>query len=734
MLGQVTSGLGSGSGSSGGRGPPPRPSEFDPRSSSSSSSNRNNAQQQPASRKKRAGGSETKPNSAAAAAQGGSSSMAASGSKSKKSKHHHKSERSPPPLIQGGTPPPYAYAQAPDGSLVPVNADGIPLDGSLTSHGINSAGLPLPISVSGGPAQVPLATLSEVAFFDRVKKHIDDRPTYLEFLKLLNLFTQDIINVRTLVDRAALFIGGHTELFSTFKQLCGWDQGTHGWLENDEPVVENVPALRREKVDLSLCKAFGPSYRKLPRSEVNLSCSGRDPMCWEVLNDTWVSHPTWASEGESFNPHKKNVYEDALYRSEEERHEYDYHIEANLRTIALLEPIAARISGMDPEERLSFRLKPGLGGQSKSIYQRVVKKVYGREHSKEVIEALHDNPAVAVPVVLARLKSKDEEWKRAQREWNKVWREVDARNYYKSLDHQGVNFKATDRKAITSRALVGEIESARTSQQNRRLRIDPSLPRINGRYQLAYALENKDTLADGMKLIISFLDRSTFGKNDAERVETFLRRFIPLLLDIDPNAAPGSVIGAEINGSWEDLMKSNPPGVNALFGEDDDDDEEEDDEDNGSEAGDSSNNGSSTPTSSSNGGKKASKKAADLRRQLLKTQAQASATTTITSDTDMNEVIADGSDNASLLKEAERKDKEDEERANDPEGTWIHSDPEVALDSRTGEKVFALPVNGENDGNKSKSANFFCNTQFYTFVRLLQVSRANEFHMVRASL
>lgn len=622
----------------------------------------------------------------------------------------------------GGTPPPYAYAQAPDGSLVPVNADGIPLDGTLTQSGLvgGNAGLPLPVSVSGGPAQVPLATLSEVAFFDRVKKHIDDRPTYLEFLKLLNLFTQDIINVRTLVDRAALFIGGHTELFSTFKQLCGWDQGTHGWLENDEPVVENVPALRREKVDLSLCKAFGPSYRKLPRSEVNLSCSGRDPMCWEVLNDTWVSHPTWASEGESFNPHKKNVYEDALYRSEEERHEYDYHIEANLRTIALLEPIAARISGMDAEERLSFRLKPGLGGQSKSIYQRVVKKVYGREHSKEVIEALHDNPAVAVPVVLARLKSKDEEWKRAQREWNKVWREVDARNYYKSLDHQGVNFKATDRKAITSRALVGEIESARTSQQNRRLRIDPSLPRINGRYQLAYAIENKDTLADGMKLIISFLDRSTFGKTDAERVETFLRKFVPLLLDVDPNAASGSVLGAEVNGSWEDLMKSNPPGLNA-FGEEEDEDEDEDEDENGSEGGESgSASGSSSPNPSS--GKKASKKA-DLRRQLLRTQAHASAAATTGGEAEMAEG-AEGSD-AALLREAERKDREYEEKGNDPEGTWIHSDPEVALDSRTGERISALPnaaAEGQ-EGQKPKSANFFCNTQFYTFVRLLQVSR-----------
>jgi paired amphipathic helix protein Sin3a len=135
-----------------------------------------------------------------------------------------------------------------------------------------------------------------------------------------------------------------------------------------------------------------------------------------------VSQPSFASD-EGFVANRKNPYEEALHRSEEERHEYDYHIEANLRTITLLEPIAARIAVMDPEERAVFRLKPGLGNQNKSIYQRVLKRIYGKEQGLEVIQALHENPCVAVPIVLARMKQKDEEWKRALREWNRVWRE-----------------------------------------------------------------------------------------------------------------------------------------------------------------------------------------------------------------------------------------------------------------------------------------------------------------------
>lgn len=137
-------------------------------------------------------------------------------------------------------------------------------------------------------------------------------------------------------------------------------------------------------------------------------------MCWEVLNDQWASHPTWASEDSGFVGHKKNQYEEMLHRIEEERHDYDFNIEANLRTIQLLEPIAQRIASMSQEEQENFKLGPGLGGQSRTIYQRVIKKVYDKELGLEIIKEMHERPALVVPIVLRRLKQKDEEWRLAQ--------------------------------------------------------------------------------------------------------------------------------------------------------------------------------------------------------------------------------------------------------------------------------------------------------------------------------
>ncbi len=90
-------------------------------------------------------------------------------------------------------------------------------------------------------------------------------------------------------------------------------------------------------------------------------------------------------------------------------------IEANQHTIALLEPIERKIlyKMSSAEEKAKFKLEPGLGGKS-MIYQRVIKRVYDFDKGADVIDALHNNPATVVPVVLKRLKQKDEEWKRAR--------------------------------------------------------------------------------------------------------------------------------------------------------------------------------------------------------------------------------------------------------------------------------------------------------------------------------
>ncbi len=278
--------------------------------------------------------------------------------------------------------------------------------------------------------------------------------------------------------------------------------------------------------------------------EIRLACSGRDELCRSVLNDKWVSHPTWASEEAGFVAHKKNSFEEALHKSEEERHEYHVLIEGLARTIAVLEPIYNRIEEMSNEERVTFRLKPDLGGTCRAIYQRTIKRIYGKENFNELWQNLQECPAVAVPVVLTRLKAKDEEWRRLQREFARTWREVDSKNFYKSLDHQGITFKANDKRNITAKHFMGDIEATKGQQLETWEREGKkSFAHGSVGHQLEYSFHDTGVMLDALKMIYSFLDHSQGHYSPQERrsVERFLRAFIPLLCMYPP---------AEFNVAW----------------------------------------------------------------------------------------------------------------------------------------------------------------------------------------
>ena len=52
----------------------------------------------------------------------------------------------------------------------------------------------------------------------------------------------------------------------------------------------------------------------------------------QVLNDTWVSFPSW-SEDSQFVSSRKTQYEENIYRTEDERFEFDVVLETNRDTI-----------------------------------------------------------------------------------------------------------------------------------------------------------------------------------------------------------------------------------------------------------------------------------------------------------------------------------------------------------------------------------------------------------------
>ncbi|ORY05687.1 hypothetical protein BCR34DRAFT_571812 [Clohesyomyces aquaticus] len=390
-----------------------------------------------------------------------------------------------------------------------VVPDGPPVSPTLTPA------LPGPLA----PTITTTPNQEELAFFDRVKKHIGNKSTMNEFLKLCNLFSQDLIDRQLLLYRANTYIGNNTELFTWFRRFLG---------DEDEPVSHTRPKTVNNRVSLSNCRSLGPSYRLLPKRERERQCSGRDELCRSVLNDEWASHPTWASEDSGFVAHRKNQYEEGLHRIEEERHDYDFNIEACTRTIQQLEPIASQLLTMKGEDRLNFVLPPALGGQSETIYKRVIMKIYGREKGKDVITELFQMPWNVIPVLLNRLKSRLEDWKAAQREWEKVWREQTQKIFWKSLDHQSLLTKQADKRQFQQRSLQNEIH-VRYEEMKRKSEINDQ-PQPEWLFE--WSFKDEDILFDATRLIITAADAT--NNIDHSRVVSFIKEFVPLFFGIEP--------------------------------------------------------------------------------------------------------------------------------------------------------------------------------------------------------
>ncbi|XP_068090261.1 paired amphipathic helix protein Sin3b [Hyperolius riggenbachi] len=364
-------------------------------------------------------------------------------------------------------------------------------------------------------------TLQEFSFFNKVRRVLKSQEVYENFLRCIALFNQELVSGSELLQLVTPFLGKFPELFAQFKSFLGVKE-----LSFTSPVTgdRSNEGIGRE-IDYASCKRIGSSYRALPKTYQQPKCSGRTAVCKEVLNDTWVSFPAW-SEDSTFVSSKKTPYEEQLHRCEDERFELDVVLETNLATIRVLESVQKKLSRMSADDQEKFRLDDCLGGTSEVIQRRAIYRIYG-DKAPDIIESLKKNPVTAVPVVLKRLKAKEEEWREAQQGFNKTWREQYERAYLKSLDHQAVNFKQNDTKALRSKSLLNEIESVYDEHQEQH---PDGRPNTSSSPHLIYTYEDWQILEDAASLVSYYVKRQpAIQKEDKDTIRQILHQFIPEL-------------------------------------------------------------------------------------------------------------------------------------------------------------------------------------------------------------
>lgn len=304
-----------------------------------------------------------------------------------------------------------------------------------------------------------------------------DDTDWTEFLKCLDLFSNEILGRDELLELVQDLFEAHDgfDLMDAFKDLVY----RRGKLE--PPPRDAMPTLGLSEINFQSAKMCTPSYRELPKDYQGTACSGRNAVEEAVLNDTWASVPVGSEDSNNFKHMRRNPNEEQLFKMEDERFELDMLIDSVAAVIARLEPVeeeiealratagsalgrtlaaSAEASGDTSLPRFQFRLDRRTLGP---LHLSTVSRLYG-DHGPEVVDLLRKNPAVAIPVVLKRLRQKEEEWCAAREEATSGWKELAQKHFHKSLDHRTHHFRREDKRQTSNRALLQEIKDRKVEE------------------------------------------------------------------------------------------------------------------------------------------------------------------------------------------------------------------------------------------------------------------------------
>ncbi|KAJ0244664.1 Paired amphipathic helix protein Sin3-like 1 [Hirschfeldia incana] len=406
-------------------------------------------------------------------------------------------------------------------------------------------------------------------FCEKVKARLCSQDDYQTFLKCLNLFSNGITERKELQNLVSDLLGKFPDLMDEFSQFFERCESIDGFqhlagvmskksfsseeqasmsMEVEEKEREHKPDLEVvneteqykeeyvgksiQELDLSNCECCTPSYRLLPPDYPVRTASQRSDLGAEVLNDRWVS-VTSGSEDYSFKHMRKNPYEEVLFRCEDDRFELDMLLES----VSSAARSAENLLNVITEKKITFSDSFRIEDHFTALNLRCIERLYG-EHGLDVIDILHKNPTTALPVILTRLKQKQDEWKKCRDDFDRIWAKVYAKNHYKSLDHRSFYFKQQDSKNSSAKSLVAEIKELKEKSQNE----DDILLSISAGYRqpinpnLDYEYFSRDIHEDLYKLVHFSCEELCSTKEQLSKVLRLWENFVEPVLGLPPRA------------------------------------------------------------------------------------------------------------------------------------------------------------------------------------------------------
>ncbi|VDM54336.1 unnamed protein product [Angiostrongylus costaricensis] len=335
-------------------------------------------------------------------------------------------------------------------------------DHRISEHTVEDAqNIPTPAALAPSPrANAPIVNPNRqdineaIGYVNRIKARFANKPiVYKKFLDILHTYQRTVDKhsrspprEKAVLDAVTSLFGEEPDLLEEFRHFLPGVYGLRSssdvlWdneqkevevsSESEETPTREEPSdsereqrsmskrKRRAKLAMDLTAGIRHSNAAIWKREVSmkdivLSATVDDIMYFDkVLNDTWVSFPSWSSEDTTHVSSKKTQYEEFIYRTEDERFELDIIIDVNKYAIESLEVVRRRMERMTQSELDKFQLDERLGGSSPSLMLRAIKRIYG-EHASKITEGIKRNPSITIPKVLDRMRDKEKEWREAQ--------------------------------------------------------------------------------------------------------------------------------------------------------------------------------------------------------------------------------------------------------------------------------------------------------------------------------
>jgi histone deacetylase complex regulatory component SIN3 len=163
---------------------------------------------------------------------------------------------------------------------------------------------------------------------------------------------------------------------------------------------------------------------------------------------------------------RRNTYEEAMFRIEDERFEVDMAIERNGLAMRQIEPIADEVTILRESEEKDGqpigRLQYQLNNRTlNSIQINAIGRIYG-DKGDEVIEHLSRNPLAVIPIVYQRLRQKDQEWRKQKSDLMAKWKAACEANYEGSMDYLCYFNRREVERSFAAEQLRDECKRARS--------------------------------------------------------------------------------------------------------------------------------------------------------------------------------------------------------------------------------------------------------------------------------